>query len=597
MTDELADGRLNRRGFLGRGAALAAAGGLAAGCRSDDDPLLAEYPDLPENRAALPPNGRHVVIIGAGLSGLMAACELLDRGFRVTILEKNATPGGRLRAWRDREFGTPRPEADWPGYPIEHGTHIILGFYNNFREFLGRHGLRVRDRSINDPLPAISFAYPDGTIDDRHESRLPAPLHGHALLRGLTALSAEEDAQIGIRQALKVAAFNATDPAEVAYLDGISLADWARAVGFPEASIGALFDPVMDMANFHLSEQTSALYLHRFVGAMMGHWRDLYRVHFFQDSTQETIIEPLQRYIEARGGVIRFNAEVDEIVVADGRVSRVRAKPPEPWAFVCPICGEVHEFEPERCRRCGWAGGGFRPQAAGPVEVDADWALLAVDIPGAQRLFRAPPFADEPFFAPVQKLPTSSIAVLYLWYPRLAGKGRWHDHFGERECLMTSGFATLGTTLNLTLLKAPSYGESGADVIETQIARIDAIEGLGEAEIAARVDADLRALIPDLPPFADHRLMRWDNFSTMTVGAEANRPDMFTPIDNFLILGDFNRLEHNCILMEKVTVNVRRAVNHMLDREGIAGGRLTILPSETPNPLVRLARRTCSVKA
>lgn len=597
MTDGKTSGRLDRRSFLGRGAALAAAGGLASGCRAEDDPLLAEYPEVPENRTELPPNGRHVVIIGAGLSGLMAGCELLDRGFRVTILEKNATPGGRLRAWRDREFGTPRPEADWPGYPIEHGTHIILGFYNNFREFLGRHGLSVRPRSINDPLPAISFAYPDGTIDDRHESRLPAPLHGYALLRGLKQLSPADDARIGLRQALKVAAFDCRNEDEVAYLDGISLADWARAVGFPEASIAALFDPVMDMANFHLSETSSALYLHRFVGAMMGHWRDLYRVHFFQDSTQETIIEPLQRYIEARGGVIRFNAEVDEIIVEEGRAARVRAKPPAPWAFVCPICGEVHEFEPDRCRRCGWGGGGFRSQAAGPIDVEADWVLLAVDIPGAKRLFRAPPFADDAFFAPVQKLPTSSIAVLYLWYPRIDGKGRWHDHFGERECLMTSGFPTLGTTLNLTLLKAPSYGDSGADVIETQIARIDAIAGLTELEIAARVDAELRALIPDLPPFADHRLMRWDNFSTMTVGAEANRPAMQTPIANFLILGDYNRLDHNCILMEKVTVNVRRAVNFLLEREGIEGGRLTILPSETPNAFVRLARRTCSVKA
>jgi len=40
---------------------------------------------------------KKVVVIGSGFAGLSAACNLAADGFDVTILEKNATPGGRAR--------------------------------------------------------------------------------------------------------------------------------------------------------------------------------------------------------------------------------------------------------------------------------------------------------------------------------------------------------------------------------------------------------------------------------------------------------------------------------------------------------------------
>ncbi len=40
-------------------------------------------------------NNRKAIIIGAGIGGLSAAIHLAQRGFRVTVLEKNNNPGGR----------------------------------------------------------------------------------------------------------------------------------------------------------------------------------------------------------------------------------------------------------------------------------------------------------------------------------------------------------------------------------------------------------------------------------------------------------------------------------------------------------------------
>ena len=47
---------------------------------------------------------KKVVVIGSGFAGLAAAAKLAQQGFDVTILEKNATPGGRARVWESEGF-------------------------------------------------------------------------------------------------------------------------------------------------------------------------------------------------------------------------------------------------------------------------------------------------------------------------------------------------------------------------------------------------------------------------------------------------------------------------------------------------------------
>ncbi len=50
------------------------------------------------------PQLKRVIVIGAGFAGLAAATSLADKGYNVTILEKNSVPGGRARLFREAGF-------------------------------------------------------------------------------------------------------------------------------------------------------------------------------------------------------------------------------------------------------------------------------------------------------------------------------------------------------------------------------------------------------------------------------------------------------------------------------------------------------------
>jgi len=42
-----------------------------------------------------PASGTSVLVLGAGIAGMVAAMELRDAGYKVTVLEYNGRPGGR----------------------------------------------------------------------------------------------------------------------------------------------------------------------------------------------------------------------------------------------------------------------------------------------------------------------------------------------------------------------------------------------------------------------------------------------------------------------------------------------------------------------
>ena len=68
-----------------------------------------------------------VVIIGAGIAGLTAAHELVDKGFQVEVYEKGEVAGGMARSVRTSK-GVPS-EHSWRGYaPFYFNAFEIMSF-------------------------------------------------------------------------------------------------------------------------------------------------------------------------------------------------------------------------------------------------------------------------------------------------------------------------------------------------------------------------------------------------------------------------------------------------------------------------------------
>ncbi len=100
-----------------------------------------------------------VGVIGAGIGGLSAACELASDGHEVTIYEKNAKPGGKLN------------EEIIDGYRFDTGPSLFtMPFVAE--ELFNYCGYQLSDFIQTQPLtPLCRYRYADGTVFDSFEDR------------------------------------------------------------------------------------------------------------------------------------------------------------------------------------------------------------------------------------------------------------------------------------------------------------------------------------------------------------------------------------------------------------------------------------------
>ena len=98
----------------------------------------------------------HVVIVGAGLSGLSAALRLVGAGRAVTLLEREEIPGGRAGVWSTE------------GYRIDNGP-TVLTMPDLIADAFDCVGEELSDWLDLLPLdPAYRAYYPDGSTLDVH---------------------------------------------------------------------------------------------------------------------------------------------------------------------------------------------------------------------------------------------------------------------------------------------------------------------------------------------------------------------------------------------------------------------------------------------
>lgn len=88
---------------------------------------------------------KNVAVIGAGLAGIAAAALLAERGFAVTLLERNSYLGGKCGGW-------PVAFDDGSSAVIDHGFHAFFRHYYNLQAFLDKICARPFLKQIDDYL-------------------------------------------------------------------------------------------------------------------------------------------------------------------------------------------------------------------------------------------------------------------------------------------------------------------------------------------------------------------------------------------------------------------------------------------------------------
>ncbi len=127
---------LRRRFLLGSLAAVS-----AAACGPSPPP-----PPTPVPAPAGPPP-RRVLVVGAGISGLVVATDLVKRGFDVTVLEAQRRPGGRI-------LTVHAPFRD--GLYVEAGATHVLGD-PDLVKVIEEAGARIAPRRKRTPLSQVVF--------------------------------------------------------------------------------------------------------------------------------------------------------------------------------------------------------------------------------------------------------------------------------------------------------------------------------------------------------------------------------------------------------------------------------------------------------
>lgn len=621
-----AENKSSRRTFL-KGAAVA--GGVVAGAGvlavpvSGDKVLDMPYPHVQKNNVELPPNGKSVVIIGGGLAGLQAGVEMSARGFKVTVLERSGTPGGKAKAWRDRGFGPAddpaKSEPAFPGYVREHGTHAIWGFYNNLREFMGRYGWKLMDMPKEGSM--YNFLDADGAKSYLPPSKLANPYDKVELLADAFQMGhlKPEDRKDFIRIALKLMTFDYKDAKQREYMDSMTFEEYCRKLDIPDRLTHTIMDSLLEMAYFDKVSSSSAVTLANIFQLVSGSGDDM-KINLYGHPVNETFLQPMVDYIRSRGGQVIYNVDVQGFEKEDGIIVRVvGGAVPESVNEVrrCQVCGNLvfdgMELDGE-CPHCGARADMLKRLTADEKSErtwSADYFVCAVDIPAAKSIVKdnKDVFGDSPYFSNILDLKAQSVYVTQLWYE---GKGYWEeqvkDFSGQRPgiCFFATGFKYLGITVNRNIritypdskfTISPEMADRNFTIIETQIANAlnKGVGGKRTREIANLCHTELKSVMPDLPDYADAYVNRWHHYNGYGVGIEAKRPPIQSPIDNLLFIGDMAFVEHEAVFMEKTNVTAKTATNLLLDKIGQQEGKIEILRSGSPSVAIGALKSMTSV--
>ncbi len=483
------------------------------------------HPAATPGEAVRPLAGRGVVVVGGGVAGLAAATGLAERGVAVTLVERQATLGGRVRSW----------DIDLPG---ERPGSMSRGFHAFFRQY---YNLRALLRRSDPGLERLRFVedYPLSLADGPTDSfaRIPRtpPLSIAAFVAQSPSFPLAALRHVDVGAALGL--LDVTFPDTYSEYDGVSAADVLDRLCFPDEARHLALEVFArsffaDPRDFSGGELVAMFHTY-FTGSSEGLLFDVPSADY-----DSALWAPLGRHLHRLGVDVRVGVEVTGLAELDD--------------------------------------GGVQVRLGDGSALDADAVVLAVDRAPLQRLVAdAAWLGDSGWRSRIAGLRiTPPFAVWRLWLDQPAPQG-------SPPFLGTSGYGPLD---NVSFVEQMEQGAgewaagSGGCVVELHAYAVQ--PGADETALRAELLTQLHRIHPELDgaTVVHDEWILAEDCPLAGTDTWADRPGVVTPDPRVVLAGDGIRCAYPVALMERAATTGWLAANTLLEAAGLDGHDLWTVP-------------------
>ncbi|WP_030169820.1 hydroxysqualene dehydroxylase [Spirillospora albida] len=526
----------------------------------------------PAEAAAGRAAGGRVAVLGAGVAGLTAAHELIERGFQVEVYEKTAL-GGKARSIFPAGTGT-GGRLDLPG---EHGFRFFPGFYFNLTDNMRRTPFPGNANGCWDNLVRAT-AYmmsrqgrPDLTLP------FPFPLPPRpSIYDAASFLATIKSGLITLLNLpLNEAAFAAqkllvyvtsSDERKLGQWDNVTWADYIRADWFSDeynkfiadGTIRNLAATKSKDASTHSIGLVGEATVWSIIG--LGNERGASVDRVLNGSTNEMWLDPWVAHLRDLGVGFNVGYSVNALQVSGGRVT-----------------------------------GATATTASGTASIAADWFVVAMPCERTADLLSPAVLAADPSLATIRRLRTDWMTGLMFFLKKKLPLTPGHVNYGDSAWAVTSisqeqfwkrDFATYGdgtvqdclsSIISDWFTPGTFNGRRAKDCTPNQIAAETWAQIKAHVNDTGTVlrDSDLHSwfLDPAIVPDPAGGVTNETPLFIQQPGSWNLRPASKTRIPNLFLAGDWVKTPINVTTMEGANQGGRAAVNALLDAAGSGASR------------------------
>jgi len=424
--------------------------------------------------------------MGGGLAGLSAAKHLVDSGHIPIVLEARDLLGGKVAAWRDED-----------GDVTETGLHVFFGAYPNALTLFDELGISERLQWKEHKMIFAKPGRPTREFATFDFPSLPAPFNaGVAILSCTDMLTWPEKLQLG----LGLIPAYLFGQSYVESQEGVTVKEWMDERGIPQRVTDEVFLAMSKALGFigpeDLSMQCVLIALNRFLQEASGS-----RIAFLDGSPTERLCEPLKEYVEARGGIVRTDAPVKQIILNEDKT----------------VAGLLLK---------------------GEEIVSADIYVNAMPVDALKKL-TPPSWNEMPYFKALKKLRGVPVINVHVWFDR---KLSTVDNLIFSRSPILSVYADMSETCK-------GYSDPKASMLELVVAPAAKYIKTSDEELQAVVMEELERLFPQeikADGSSGAKVTKFTCVRTPTSvyetlpGMEKARPTQKSPVPNFFCGGDFS---------------------------------------------------------